>query len=177
MLEVETRLRVSQGIGKNETEASMQAFEKLKEQGQPEPPTTVSDGWGGIREAMIEVYGTVPTYKGRGRPPSKKQASDSWQYLQIVKERDDKGKLLGIRPKAIFGKEDVLLDIFGCHTAYVERTHLSMRNDCARLGRKSINFSKVLDFHKAAIIWDDVTYNWEHPRKPSQGEKAESLMR
>ena len=108
----------------------------------------------------IDVYGVVPEYKGRGRYPTLKRGSDTWQYLQIVKQRDDKGKLLGIKPKAIFGSIDVLLDIFGCHTAYIERVHITMRNDNARLGRKSINFSKVLGFHKAAIIWDDVIYNW-----------------
>lgn len=168
---------MSHGIGKDETEASQQAFEQLKQQGQTEPPALVSDGWGGIREALVETFGTVPPYKGRGRPPTQKQASDNWLYLQIVKQRDEKGKFLGIKPKAIFGPMDVLVDIFGIQTAYIERAHLTMRNDCARLGRKSINFSKVPKFHKAAIIWDDVTYNLTKAHKSLRVEINPSAKR
>ena len=36
-------------MGKNETEASLEAFRKLKVQGQSQPPALISDGWGGIR--------------------------------------------------------------------------------------------------------------------------------
>ena len=146
-------------MAKDETEASKEAFAKLKDQGQSKPPALVSDGWGGIREALIDVYGVVPEYKGHGRPPTLKRGSDTWQYLQIVKQRDEKGKFLGTKPKAIFGSKDVLLELFGQHTAYIERTHLTMRTNNARLARKSITFSKKLIFHKAGIIWDDVTYN------------------
>lgn len=56
MIDPDTRLRVARGIAKTETEASVEVFESLKERGHPEaPPPTVSDGWGGIREAMVEV--------------------------------------------------------------------------------------------------------------------------
>ena len=125
----------------------------------------VSDGWGGIREALLEVYGELPPYKGRGRRPSKKQGSSAWQYLQVIKQRDTKGRLLEIQPKAIFGDEQNLLELFGCHTAYIERTHLTMRNDNRRLCRKALTFSKSLRLHKAAAIWDDVTYNLTKPLK------------
>ena len=165
MLELETRLRVAQGFGKNETEASLEAFEKRRAQGQSKPPALVSDGWGGVREALIEVYGEVPPYKGRGRPPTKKQGSSNWQYLQLVNRRDAKGRLLAITPKAIFGAEQTLLDRFGAHTAYIERTHLTMRNDNRRLCRKTLAFSKSLPLHRAAAIWDDVTYNLCKPLK------------
>ena len=152
-------------MGKNETEASVEAFRKLKAQGQRQPPALVSDGWGGIREALIEVYGAPPPYKGRGRPPTKKQGSDTWQYLQLVKQRDPKGRLLAIVPKAIFGEEKSLLDLFGAHTAYIERSHLTMRTDNRRLGRKTLCFSKSLHLHKAAALWDDATYNLCKPLK------------
>ena len=124
-------------MGKTETEASLEAFRKLRAQGQRQPPALVSDGWGGIREALIEVYGEVPPYQGRGRPPIKKQGSSTWQYLQLIKQRDAKGRLLAIIPKAIFGEEQSLLDLFGAHTAYIERSHLTMRSDNRRLCRKT----------------------------------------
>ena len=107
----------------------------------------------------------MPPYRGRGRPPTKKQGSSKWQYLQLVKRRDAKGRLLAITPKAIFGEEQRLLDLFGAHTAYIERTHLTMRNDNRRLCRKTLCFSKSLRLHKAAAMWDDALYNLCKPLK------------
>lgn len=61
MIEPDTRLRVARGIGKTEGAASVEVFQTLKRRGHPEaPPPTISDGLGGIREAMVEVYGRVP---------------------------------------------------------------------------------------------------------------------
>ena len=49
MIEIDTHLRVARGIGKTETHASVEVFERLQRQGHPDaPPPTVSDGWGGI---------------------------------------------------------------------------------------------------------------------------------
>mgnify|MGYP005851433785 CR=1 FL=1 len=58
LIETETRLRVGRGIGKTETDASVQALSMLKERSQSDqPPALTSDGWGGHREALIDVYG------------------------------------------------------------------------------------------------------------------------
>ena len=81
MIDMDTRLRVARGIDKTETLASVKVFETLKQRGHPDgPPPTISDGFGGIDEAMViedprngEVYGKTPEYQGRGRPPTKKQ--------------------------------------------------------------------------------------------------------
>jgi hypothetical protein len=66
------------------------------------PPPLISDGWGGIDEAMVEVYGLVPEYSGRGLRPlgERTEASEKtpptcltsgrqpdWQYVQLVKQR------------------------------------------------------------------------------------------
>ena len=70
MIDMDTRVRAARGIAKTETEASLHVFQTLKRRGHPDaPPPTISDGWGGIDEAMIEAYGGVPEYTGRGRPP------------------------------------------------------------------------------------------------------------
>ena len=66
MLDMDSRLRVARAIEKDETQASMGVFQMLKRRGHPDgPPPTISDGWGGIDQAMIAVYGTVPEYDGR----------------------------------------------------------------------------------------------------------------
>ena len=98
MLDINSRLRVARGIAKNETLASLEVFGMLKRRGHPEgPPPTISDGWGGIDDAMIEVYGLVPKYSGRGRPPTRKRPQPEWQYLQMVKIRDERGKFQGTK--------------------------------------------------------------------------------
>ncbi len=171
MIDMNSRLRAARGIDKNETLASVIVFETLKERGHPEkPPATISDGWGGIRNAMTEVYGKVPEYTGRGRPPTRKLPQDGWKYLQMVKKRDEKGHLTGIELRAIFGELEELKKLLGISTAYIERTHLTMRHFSSRLARKTIAFSKKLEMHQAAATWDDLCYNLTHKHKSLRTE-------
>jgi hypothetical protein len=165
MIDADTRLRVARGIGKTETEASMEVFQTLKQRGHPDaPPPTVSDGWGGIREAMVEVYGKVPEYSGRGRPPTRKQPQPEWQYLQVVKKRK-KGCVVGIRLRVIYGDEEEVLPLLGSSTAYVERTHLTSRQFNSRLVRKTLGYSKIVEMHRATAAWEDIVYNLVRPLK------------
>ena len=160
MIETDTRLRLARGIAKTETEASTKVFETLKRRGHPEaPPPTISDGWGGIDDAMVEVYGRVPPYKGMGRRPTKKRPVDGWQYLQMVKQRDERGRVVGTKLRVIFGDEEEVLAKLGHSTAYIERTHLTMRQMNGRLMRKGLGFSKLLSMHKAQATWQDIVYN------------------
>ena len=61
---------------------------------------------------MIEVYGNVPAYQGRGRPPTRKQVQSDWQYLQRVKQRIN-GRVVGTDLRVIYGDEDKVLDLLG----------------------------------------------------------------
>jgi hypothetical protein len=150
---------VGRGIGQTETDASIELLEQLKRRGHPDgPPPLVSDGWGGHREALIEVYGQVPEYSGRGRPPSLKQPSPAWQYLQMVKQREN-GRVIGVEPRIIFGTPEQIDTELETHTAYVERTHLTSRHMNGRLVRKTLGFSKRVQMLRAASIWEDVVYN------------------
>ena len=83
---------------------------------------------------MVQVWGKVPEYKGRGRPPEKKRPQDGWKYLQVVKERNESDRTAGTRKEVVFGEEEKVLDLFEDHTAYAERTHLTMRQ-MRRCGR------------------------------------------
>jgi hypothetical protein len=123
LIESETRLRAARGLAKSETEAAIEAFEQLKSRrGHPHsPPPLVSDGWGGYDEAMVEVWGRVPAYRGRGRPPTKKRPGADWQYLQMIKQREN-GRVIGVKAKTIYGDErEVLNKLSGGSTSYVER--------------------------------------------------------
>jgi hypothetical protein len=166
MIDIDSRLRVARGIAKTETEASQEVFATLKARGHPEaPPPTMSDGWGGITQAMLEVYGQVPAYQGRGRPPTSKQAQADWQYLQFVKHRDEHGRLLNTELRVIFGDPDAVLALFGQSTAYIERTHLTMRLFNGRLVRQTLGFSKALACYRASAAWEDAVYNLVRPLK------------
>lgn len=166
MMDRETRLRVARGIAKTETLASIEVFQTLKRRGHPDgPPPTLSDGWGGIDEAMIEVYGLVPEYSGRGRPPTRKQAQPGWQYLQMVKQRDEHGHFQGVKLRVIFGQKSELIKLLGQSTAYIERDHLTSRMFNARQIRKTLAFSKEQENYRAAAIWEDSYYNLVRPHK------------
>jgi hypothetical protein len=165
MIDIDTRLRVARGIAKTETEASQEVFETLKRRGHPDaPPPTVSDGWGGIDDAMVEVYGVVPEYQGVGRPPTRKQPQPGWQYLQVVKQREN-GRVVGTELRVIFGDEEEVLELLGKSTAYIERTHLTMRLFNGRLTRKTLAFSKQLEMYRASAAWEDLVYNLARPLK------------
>ena len=111
-MDIDSRLRVARGIGKNETESSKKAFQMLQQRGHPDaPPPLISDGWGGIDDAMLEVYGIVPQYCGRGRPPTRPKSGKDWLYLQMIKQRDEHGRLQGVELKAIWGSKAELIEL------------------------------------------------------------------
>lgn len=174
LIDMDTRLRAARGIAQTETEASRQVFATLKRRGHPDaPPPLVSDSWGGIDEAMVEVYGVVPEYQGIGRPPTRKQPQAGWQYLQVVKEREN-GRVVGATLRVVFGSQAEVSKLLGKSTAYVERTHLTMRLFNGRLTRQTLAFSKVVDMYRASAAWEDLVYNLARPLKTLRSEAQTS---
>jgi hypothetical protein len=176
-------VRAAGGIAKSETEAAIEAFEQLKERRghRHSPAPLVSDGWGGYDEAMVEVWGKVPEYRGRGRPPTKKQPGADWQYLQMVKQREN-GRVIGMKAKSIYGEEREVLKLLGTSTSYVERTNLTSRHMNGRLVRKTLGYSKELAMLRASSIWDALynlgralkTLRTENPRAGKRRWKRRS---
>jgi hypothetical protein len=165
MIDRDTRVRVARGIAKTETQAAVEVFQTLKARGHPDgPPPTISDGWGGIDEAMIEVYGQVPAYRGLGRPPSRKRPQPGWQYVQAVKQREQ-GRFVGVELRVVFGDPLKTLALLGPSTATIERTHLTMRLFNGRLVRKTLAFSKDVTMYRASAAWEDLVYNLARPLK------------
>jgi hypothetical protein len=160
MLDMDSRMRVATAVEKDETQASRSVFEILQRRGHPDaPPPTISDGWGGIDEAMLAVYGLTPEYSGRGRPPTRKKPGKDWLYLQMVKQHDEHGHFTGTKLKAIFGCLQELVQLLGGSTAYIERSNLTSRMFNGRQTRKTLAFSKELGNHRAAALWEDAYYN------------------
>jgi hypothetical protein len=166
VVETETRLRGARAIEKTEAQASLRVMQRLAQRGHPAlPPPLASDGGSGCAEAMLEVYGQVPEYSGRGRPPTKKQPSAAWQHLRAVKQRDEQGHFIGTDARVIFGEPEAVVAELGVGTVYVERTHLTMRLSSGRLVRKGLGFSKDLGMYRWAAAWDDIVYNLVRPVK------------
>jgi hypothetical protein len=166
MLDLDSRLRVARAIEKDETQASIVVFRILQQRGHPNgPPPTISDGWGGIDEAMVEVYGCVPEYGGRGRPPTRKQPGSDWMYLQMVKQRDEHGRFQGTKLRVIFGAKTEVVELLGKSTAYIERSNLTSRLFNGRQVRKTLAFSKDIEAYRASAIWEDSYYNLIRPHK------------
>lgn len=166
LLDIDSRLRVTRGIGKDETQASQEVFENLKQLGHPDgPPPLITDGWGGIDDAILAVYGRIPEYSGKGRPPTRPKAGQGWRYLQMIKHRDEHGHLEKIELKAVWGQLDELIELLGESTAYIERSNLTTRLFNARLTRKTLAFSKEVQLHRASVIWEDAYYNLVRPHK------------
>ncbi len=165
MLDIDTRLRVARGIAKTETQAATEVFQTLKRRGHADaPPPTISDGWGGIDNAMVEAYGQVPEYQGVGRPPTRKRPQPGWQYVQAVKQREN-GRVVGVELRVVFGHPIKTLDLLGQSTSYIERTHLTMRLFNGRLVRKTLAFSKDVGMYRASAAWEDLVYNLARPLK------------
>lgn len=138
---------------------------QLKARGHPDtPPAIATDGQGSYREWMVETWGRVPDYSGRGRPPTRKHPQPDWHYLQVVKHRSG-NRLTGVTIKVIYGDPDEVEPLLGKHTAYVERTHLTSRQMNGRLVRKTLSFSKELTMLEASCAWEDWVYNLIRPLK------------
>lgn len=165
MIDTKTRLRVGRAIEKTEEEVAQELMRQVRSYAPDAgPPALVTDGKGAYREAMLETWGKVPAYGGRGAPPKLPKPGEDWYYVQIIKKRKGR-KLKSVRIKIIYGDPEEVKKKVGCHTAYVERTHLTSRTMNGRLVRKTLSFSKELRFLQAATALEDALYNFTRPVK------------
>ena len=176
-IDMDTRLRVGRAIGKDEGEVAHELMAQLKARGHPNvPPAMATDGKGSYREAMVETWGKVPEYKGRGKPPTRKKPQPGWQYLQVIKRRSGY-RLTGISIQVVYGDPDVVIAFLGEHTSYVERTHLTSRQMNGRLVRKTLSYSKEVGMLEAASAWEDWVYNLTRPVKTLRVEVNDGSRR
>lgn len=80
----------------------------------------------------------------------------------MVKQRN-KGRVVDIHLRVVYGDPTEVLALLEQSTAYIERTHLTMRHFNSRLVRKTLAFSKQLEMHRAAAAWEDAIYNLTRP--------------
>ena len=158
LIENRTRLRIGRGIGRTESEAAQRIWRYWRwTLGVNRPPPLVSDGWGGHQDALLEVFGK--------HHAQRRTAGKDWHYLQVVKVRDDYHRVIGLKPRLVWGKTLQAQQPLSPNVAYVERTHLTSRLMSARLQRRSLRFSKRVGPLVASAFWCDMIYNLVHFHK------------
>ena len=156
---------MARAIGKNEEDVAVVMMSQIRDRYNPiEPPAISSDGNDSYPEAMLEIWGKLPEYTGRGRPPTHKQPQPGWKCLQVIKHRSG-SRLIGITHKVVYGDPSEVPDFMGLNTAYVERTNLTSRQMNGRMVRKTLSFSKEEEMLRASCALEDVVYNLARPLK------------
>lgn len=156
---------MARAIGKNEEEVAMVMMSQIRDRYNPiEPPAISSDGNDSYPEAMLETWGKLPEYTGRGRPPTRKQPQPGWKCLQVIKHRSG-SRLIGVTHKVVYGDPREVPDFMGLNTAYVERTNLTSRQMNGRMVRKTLSFSKEEEMLRASCALEDLVYNLAKPVK------------
>jgi len=77
----------------------------------------------------------------------------------MVKQHDEHGYFQGVKLRVVFGKKNEVIRLPGKSAAYVERGNLTSRLFNARRTRKTLAFSKDLQYYRAAATWEDGYYN------------------
>jgi len=119
-------------------------------------PLWVSDGLDAYGVALQARHCLLQTFPRTGRPGRPRRpklvACPELRYAQVVKQRDERGRLVGVIKRTVYGE----VPLEQVHTGYIERQNLNYRHENRRLTRKTIAFSKAvaalgqqLEFHQA----------------------------
>ncbi len=119
-------------------------------------PLWLSDGLDAYGTALQARHCVLQTFPRTGRPGRPRRstlvACPELRYAQVVKQRDERHRLVGVVKRAVFGE----VPLEQVHTVYIERQNLNYRHENRRLTRKTIAFSKTaealghqLEFHQA----------------------------
>lgn len=98
----QSKLRVARAVGKRDQELLEGLLEQVSQRVE-EVPALTSDQLPGYEEAVVGVFGEVPPYCGRGRPPTKKHPISQLRYGQVVKQRE-RGRVVAVSERIIFGE-------------------------------------------------------------------------
>jgi len=77
---MDTRLRVARAIEKTEEKCALNLIKQVKDYAPEEgSPAIATDGKGAYREAILQTWGKVPDYSGKGRRPTTLQPGEDWR--------------------------------------------------------------------------------------------------
>ena len=129
-----------------------------------------SDEYKAYQGAILDTYGEVEVSNNKteeskkvGRPSKpKKIAPEGLNYAVVHKQRD-KGKVVNVTLKVIFGNTDKLKNTGNSkvvNTAYIERYNGTDRNQNSRKVRKACTFSKSWFSHMLVTFFVSFSYNF-----------------
>lgn len=116
-------------------------------------PLFCSDGLDQYRVALLDCYSVTKEYSRtgrRGRPrKSKRLPAPDLRYAQVVKRREGR-RLVEVIHKVVYGNPEEIPEKT-ISTSLLERQNLTIRQDNARLTRKTLAFSKDQDDLRAQL--------------------------
>jgi len=128
-------------------------------------PIWVSDGMNAYGEALKErhcVLRIYPRTGKRGRPRRDKLvACPELRYGQLVKERDERHRVVGVFKRCRYGD----IPLHQISTVYIERYNLTLRHENRRLTRKTIAFSKKVEGLRDQLYLYQGYYNFVRPHR------------
>ena len=123
--------------------------------------------------ALLHAYGetvTPPRTGKPGRPKAPYQAPPPGLTYATVTKRREKGRLVELGTRVVFGTVAAVLLALGMskvsraiNTACVEREHATDRHRNARKARKTDRFSKDWRYHEAVTFLSLYSYNFCWP--------------
>jgi len=131
-------------------------------------PVWVSDGMDAYGEALKDrhcILQTFPRTGKRGRPRRDKLvACPQLRYGQVVKERDERHRVIGVFKQSRYGE----IPLQQISTVYLERHNLTLRQENRRLTRKTIGFSKRVEGLENQLFVHQGYYNFVRPHRGLQ---------
>lgn len=146
--------------------ASVAVYSKDKD-----PPLILIDDHLPYPQAILQVFGDIKHCRrknGRGRFKYPRLKPPSALQVGVVKKiRDDRGCLLKVSTKALFGKKKEIVKRIQemgigqkINTSHMERLNGTIRGQQARLARRTRNGSHLEEMLQYSIwLWRDL-YNW-----------------
>jgi hypothetical protein len=127
------------------------------------------DDYPAYETAILQAYGetvTPPRTGKPGRPKAPYQAPPPGLTYAAVTKRREKGRVVEIGTRVVFGTIAAVLAALGVskvsraiNTAFVERENATDRHRDARKARKAYRFSKDWRFHEAVTYLTLYVYN------------------
>lgn len=122
-------------------------------------PLWISDGLDAYGAALFSRHHVVEFYprtRKRGRPRRPKMVAwPSLRYGQVVKQRDERQRVVRVFKRAVFGD----VPLHAIQTVYIERQNLNLRHENRRLTRKTVAFSKKEEWLECQMHFYQVYYN------------------
>jgi hypothetical protein len=180
-LAVESRFVLECRVGPRTLGMARELLAGVAERCQPGAPLLLeSDEHRPYRQAMLDIFGVTCWRRrkrghGRFKHPRSKPAP-GLMIGMVHKQRDDRYRVVGVKPRRICGKRRDILRCLRRHragesinTAHVERLNGTLRTQQARLTRRTrTGTSRVEQLQASLHLWRDL-YHWTRPHASLAG--------